>query len=82
MKIIRVIFIILGLLLVISQAYFIILIIVDPKVTANNGYNLLDNLFAPVLFFVIGALFLFFAYRINRMIRKKKDIDLIKSLPE
>jgi cell division protein FtsW (lipid II flippase) len=82
MKILRIILLIIGLLFVISQTYFIIIIATDPKVAADKEHDFWDNYFAPILFLVIGGLFLFITYRINRKIKRKKVMDLIKSLPE
>jgi hypothetical protein len=85
MKILRILLMIIGLVLVISQIYFIIIFTIDPKIAkiaAGKEHGFWSIYFAPILTLVIGGLFLFIANRINRKIKKKKIIDLIKALPE
>lgn len=82
MKILRVILIVLGLLLVITQLYFIIALAIDPKSITKEPYDFWNYFFGPSLFFLMGVLLLFIAYRINKKIKKRKAMDLIKSLPD
>jgi hypothetical protein len=73
MKIIRIFLIVLAYILILSQGYFSILMLL-------KGYRF-DYFVLPVGLFIIAALFLFIAYRIKKMIRRKKDLELVKSLP-
>ena len=75
MKIIRIILILLGYLLILTQGFFTVYIIV--KGYSGHWY---DAIFAPVVVMLIGGLFLFSASRIRKSIRRKKGLELIKSL--
>ena len=82
MKILGVILIVVGLLIVISQLYFIIVLAIAPKSITKEPYDFWNYFFGPSLFCFIGVLLLFFAYRINKKIKKRKVMNLIKSLPD
>jgi len=74
MKIIRYLLIGAASILILSQGFFTILFIV-------RGLKW-DDFFLPTVLIILGALFLFIASRINKKIKRKKDLDLVKSLPE
>jgi H+/Cl- antiporter ClcA len=81
MKILRIILIIIGLLLIITQMFYIIMLAFGLINIKKESYDFWDYYFAPFVLVFIGALLLFIAYRINKKIKRKKAMDLIKSLP-
>jgi ABC-type Fe3+ transport system permease subunit len=74
LKIIRILLIIVASILILSQGFFTIQFLIKGLSS--------ENFLLPGVLIAIGFLFLFLAARINKRIKRRKDLQLIKSLPE